>query len=253
MTRNLKALGLALVAVFAFAAITSSAAQATPQFTGYETPSETHVHTIIKGTTENVEPFSETLTTNVGKVHCHVTYEATSLTGIDTELTVKPISFKTPGTSGEGCLATAGGAEFKADVSANSCDYVVHSGKKLKADEYTGTIDVKCNTAGDFIDIKITKSGTEETKCTTKFPAQEGLTHAIFRNERKPVGETHTTAEVTISKANGKGLTYITEGGLLNCGQANGEHKEEGVYEGKITLQGQDTAANPLDLEVSGE
>jgi hypothetical protein len=260
MTRNLKALGLALMAVFAFAAITSSAAQATPQFTGYDTvngvPGE-HTHTILKGTTENIEPFAETFTA-FGKIECHVTYEATSLTGVDTTLTVKPTAFKTPKTTeGTHCVATLAGSEFTVHVNFNSCDYVFHSGKKLKLnEEYTGTVDVHCDTPGDHIDLKVTKPGTEETKCTIKVPGggkNDGLSHIIYRNERKPAGETHVTAEATVNKANGKGITYTSEGGVLNCGVANGEHVEAAEYEGKVTLEGRDTENKPLDIEVSGE
>jgi hypothetical protein len=254
MTRNLKALGLALVAVFAFAAITSSAAQAVPLFTGYETPSGTRVHTILEGTTESGGSFAETFITGSGKIQCHVTYEGTSLTGIDTELTVQPIAFKRPeSTVGPNCISVSAGVTLTAAVSFNSCDYVFHSGVKLASDEYTGTVDVKCTFAGDAIDIKITKNGTVETKCTIKVPAQSGLSHVIYRNERKPAGETHVTAEATVNKANGKGITYTSEGGLLNCGLANGEHVEGAEYEGRVTVNGANTSRTPIDVEVSGE
>jgi hypothetical protein len=256
MIRNLKALGLALVAVFAFAAITSSAAQATVQFTGYETPGVTHVHTILKGTTENIEPFSETYTTAIGKIHCHVTYEATSLTGIDTELTVKVTKLTKPEeTSVEDCITTIGTTKFTTHVRYNGCDYQFTNPKKLKADEYTGTIDVKCP-EGKEIEVEITKLNEAVKKCLLKVPGgakNENLGHIIYRNERKPVGETHVTVESTISKANGKGITYTTEGGILNCGQVDGEHVEGGEYVGKVTLAGFDTAGKPLDIEVSGE
>jgi hypothetical protein len=247
MIRNLKALGLALVAVFAMSALAASAAQATPIFTGYETPSGTHVHTIGTGTTAagSIEKF----VAGAGTVECHITYETTSLTGEDTELTVKPTKFTTPGTTEDGhCNTLALGANFKTDIDFEGCDYIFHSGVKLAANEYTGTVDIKCP-EGKSIDIKITNS-TAGTKCTLRVPAQNGLKHVIYKNQKveKP---TDVNVEATVAE-----IKYqVVEGGVLGCGKANGTYEgaNGSTYSGSVTLKGEDTVKNPLDIEVSGE
>jgi hypothetical protein len=246
MTLDLKALGLALVAVCAVSGLSVSAAQAAPKFTGYATPPGTHVHTIITGTTEtgSVEKF----TAGAGTTECHVSYESTSLTGEDTELTVKPTKVTTPGTTEDGhCNTLAFGANFKTDISYEGCDYVLHSGTKLAEDEYTGTSDIKCP-EGKAIDIKVTNSsGT--TKCTLKVPAQNGLAHVIFKITRK-------FRVMVMVKVTFGGVKYqVIEGGLLGCGKPNGTYEgaNGATQEGDYGLEGEDTEKNPLDFEISGE
>jgi hypothetical protein len=249
MARKLQALGLAFGVVLAMGALTASSAWAVPEFTGYHTqPPEEHTHTIVVGTTEleTIEKFSAA----TGHVECHVSYEGTLLTGTGKTLTISPTDFRYPNETVEpSCRthSTALNQDFTTHVSFNSCDYTFHVETKIKIDEYTGSLDVQCTTPGDEIDIKITKNGSLETKCTIKVPAQNGLKHIIFRNERKPAKETHVTAEPTVEK-----IEYTTEGGLLNCGIANGK-RNDGVYTGKVTLGGENTVGEKLDLEVSGE
>jgi hypothetical protein len=246
MTRNLKALGLALVAVFAMSALTASAAQATPKFTGNETPSGKPAHTIGTGTTNTGS--IEKIVAGAGTLECHVTYETTSLTGEDTELTVKPTKFTTPGTTENGhCNTVSLGSNFKTDVDFEGCDYVFHSGVKLAENEYTGTVDIKCP-EGKSVDIKVTNASAT-TKCTLRVPAQNGLKHVIYRNEKenKPID---VIVQATVVE-----MKYIqVEGGLLGCGRANGTYEgaSGATYSGEVTLQGEDTVKNPLDVEVSG-
>ncbi len=246
MTRNLKALGLALAAVLVISALSVASAQAVPTFTGYETtPGNPHVHTTLEGTTDPgvVEKFQ----TGVGTKECHNTYSGTDLTGDNSTATVTVTDWKTPNTSaGKHCVTTAFGSEFKTDIEFTSCDYLFHVESKLKEDEYTGTVDVKCTTPGDHIHIKVTNA-SGGVKCLTTVPEQTGLKHVIFHNKK----ETKPT-KVTVT-ANVTEITYTqTEGGLLGCGRKDGTYTDA-TYTGQATVAGANTAGQQIDVEVSGQ
>ncbi len=244
MTRNLKALGLALAAVFAMSALSAASAQAEPTFTGYETPSGTHVHTTIKGTTD---PGAIEIFDAGSKIECHNTYSATDLTGDTKTLTVTVTDWKTPNTEeGKHCKANAGGlGNFKADIEFTSCDYLFHVDKFLEKDTYTGSVDIKCTTPGDSIHIRVTNS-TGGTKCLITVPEQTGLNHIVFHNKTE-IKPTKVTVTATVEK-----IKYTqTEGGILGCGKANGNY--ESTYTGEATVEGFNTAGEQIDVEVSGE
>jgi hypothetical protein len=253
MTRYLKALGLSVIAVCAMSAVAASGAQAEPLFTGYETPSETHVHTIIEGTTEanttekpetSVQAFHAGPTT----VKCwHGHFSGTSLTGVEKTLTIAA-EYTGNKTETTGTCEVEG---LKTHVDMNGCHYKFNQPTKLAANEYTGTVDIVCETEAKKgpITIKITKSGTEETKCTLKVPAQAGLKHIITRN-KKEAKPTDVTVEATVSE-----IEYESEGTQINCGVKPGVHKgaEGATYSGSITVQGFTTLGAQIDVEVSGE
>jgi hypothetical protein len=251
MTCNLKALGLVLTAMLTMSSLGASAAQAVPKFTGEETPGG-HVHTIIRGTTKigSIERFFFGSLT----YDCHVTYESTLFTGEEEALNVQLTKFTTPDTLIDGhCQATSGGSNFKGDIDLNGCHNVLHITKKISETmEYTGTVDIVCNTESKKgpITLKVTKSGGTETKCTIKVPAQNGLSHVIYKvNTEKP---TDVTVVAAVSKANGKGITFTSEGGLLNCGIADGEHVEGAEYTGEVTVTGTNAAGEPIDVDIGG-
>jgi hypothetical protein len=206
-------------------------------FKGLPTP-----HTLIAGTTEtsSTEQFGAGI-----KVECHGKFTGTSLTGEESELTITP-EYTYPDTSGKtDCLSRVGETVFTTHVSMNGCDYVLHPGTKLKEGEYKGTVDLKCP-EGKKVDVKITKIGSEETKCTLELGEQNGLSHAVYKNKEETESK-DVTVEVTL-----EAIKYTTTGGILNCGIANGEHSGA-TYTSKVTLQGTDTAGKAVDLEVEGE
>ncbi len=249
MTRNLKALGLALAAVFAMSALSAASAQAEPTFTGYETTAgEPHVHTTIEGTTDPgaIEKFKA----GAGTVECHNKYSATSLDGDDPTLTVTVTEVATPDTKIVGHCNTnvPGIGNFKTDIEFTTCDYLFHTETKLEENTYTGKVDVKCTTPGDSIHVRITNAAGG-TKCLITIPEQTGLEHVVYHNkkEEKP---TKVTVTATVEK-----IKYVqTEGGILGCGQANGTYEgtKGATYTGEATVKAFNKAGTQIDAEVSG-
>jgi hypothetical protein len=163
--RNLKALGLALVAVFALTAVAASAAQAA-EFHAEEAPVffegsqvEQHIFTVDKGT-----------------VKCNTaTFTGSSATATTATVTLTPV------------YSTCKFAGTAADVKMNGCDYLFHLSSAT-----TATVDVVCS-GGAEIEVESTT-----TNCIVHVPAQNGLSHVILASE----GTTTTrdiTATVTVA------------------------------------------------------
>ncbi len=236
-----RAIWLLLATALAMSSAAVPVAQATPKFQGAPTTPPPPDHTIIEGTTEEGEV--EKFTVGANKVECHGKFTGTSLTGEDSELTMTP-EYTYPDTGGNpDCRTHNEVGDFTTHVSMNGCDYLLHSGTKLKEGEYTGTVDVKCP-EGKKIEVKVTNA-SGGTKCKLEIGAQNGLNHVIYKN--KEVFPRDVTAEVTL-----EGIKYTqVEGGILGCGQANGEHSD-GKYTSKVTLKGFGTEGEPADLEMDG-
>ena len=109
MTRNLKALGLALVAALALTAVAVSSASAAE----FHSESE---HTSITGTQEN--EIRNTFTVNAGTIHCGTaTFSGTSSASTTSELTIAP--------NYQGCKITTVTLEtLEAVVDMNGCHYL---------------------------------------------------------------------------------------------------------------------------------
>jgi hypothetical protein len=256
MTRYLKALGLSVIAVCAMSAVAASGAQAVtaPHFTSATTPGEVHEHTILSGTSETeanggVQKFKAGAT-----VECyHAHFAGTSLTGTDESLTIEA-EYTGNKTETLGTCETSG---LVTHVNMEGCDFRLHAGVELAAAEFTGTVDVVCP-EGKEIDIKITKAGGVETKCTLKIPGEgtakggtqnTGLKHVIYKNINTG-GEPKRT-DVTV-EANVKEIEYTSEGTKVNCGVEPGVHNGAGgaTYTGNSIISGENTEGKPLDVTV---
>jgi hypothetical protein len=112
MTRNLKALGLAIVAALALTALVVSSASATnPQFHSED------AHTNITGEQEVRNTFS----VNAGTIHCSTaTFEGTSSLATTTQLTIAP-TYKSCN------LTTVTLETLEAVVDMNGCHYLFTS------------------------------------------------------------------------------------------------------------------------------
>lgn len=258
VTRNLKALGLALAAVCMFAALSAASSAQASTFTEFETPEgregpEVHAHSILEATTdpETVESYAS----GFGTIECHVTYEATSLTGEDSELTVKATNLRNPkDTESPDCRETTSVGTFTVHMEFGNCDYIFKAGAQVvgNADAHEGTVSVHCPEPADEIDIKITKANeNKETKCTLKVPGSaqgknQNLGGLTYTNNTNPEPEpTDLTLHLSL-----EGLVYTSEGGLLNCGVANGEHTF--TYTATDTVRAFNTEEAQIDAEVSG-
>jgi hypothetical protein len=153
MIRNLKVLGLALVAVLAMSAMVASAASAS-QYTGSAYPTT--------GTGANTAG-NETFTTPGGTVQCDSHFEG-KLAAASSELTVTP--------KYTGCVAFG---FLNATVAFNGCDYLFKAGASLGGGAYNNSVDVVCPAGSGPVTIT---AGT----CKVDVPAQTGLSNVKTTN-----------------------------------------------------------------------
>jgi hypothetical protein len=234
MTRNLKALGLALVAVFATAAMTASAASASDAFTSKVEK------TIVTGTSHDN---AYTLTGANATFKCTTSQFTGTVINKSTEATVLPkytgILEKTPHESHE-CSATLGNVTWD----TNDCHYILtgNTDKEDVADK-TGKKDAKtwitCPKDVNGVEKEITITGA--LGCTIHIPSQtptEG--GVIYANLPTHTGGSAVKVTMTVT-----GLTYTA---TSQCGLVG--IKTEGNdmdWTGTVTLTGYE------DLEFAEE
>jgi hypothetical protein len=224
MTRNIKTLGLALVAVFAFSAVIASAAQANV-FMAESYP----VH--LKG--EQVAGEKHVFEITGSKVECSTakfTTRGAQLTAASGEATIDPVY--------ETCTAFG---FVGSEVKMNGCHYKFHVGHNTAADVYEGTVDLICPTGSEVEII----AGT----CVAKMAAQSGLSKVEYINmtEVSPKDVT-VKAKVEHIKVN------VTASGFL-CPLTTGVH--EGAagakYTGNTTVTGiEKTLGTAVGITVEG-
>jgi hypothetical protein len=165
MSRKLKMLGLAFVAVLALAALLSSAASAA-NYTASSYPTT--------GTAESALG-NDVLTTEAGKVECKSHFEGT-LSSASSSLTVVP---KYTGCKAFGFL--------EATVTMNSCDYPFTE-PTGSSDSYSANLDISCP-FGKVIEVT---AGT----CKMTIGAQTGLSSVAITNNTG-AGDVTVKANVT--------------------------------------------------------
>jgi hypothetical protein len=203
MTRNLKALGLAILAIVAVSAIGISTASASfPLF-----------HAEMADTTltgSQGQLVANVLTTDMGELKCNdVTFSGTTPGVTFATLTLKP-KYTQCQLGGENAVVTE-----------NGCAYLFHLGESTEPIE--AKMDIECPD-GQRLVIHI-------PECTTTIPPQAGLQTVTFTNE----GE-NTTRSI-IADLNIAGFHYVEHG----AGCANETvTTENGTYTGEITVTGED-------------
>jgi len=139
MIRNLKALGLVVVAALAMSAMVASAAQAEAITTQKLTAQDGTYPEAFHG--EN--PIAkETFITEAGAVECDSTFSG-SLSEASTTVSVKA--------SYTNCRAFGG--LFAATVNMTGCEYKFHLTTKLSAHKYQAHADLTCTPTTDHVDI----------------------------------------------------------------------------------------------------
>ena len=208
--RNLKAFGLALIAMLAMGAVAASAATA-DEFTAEKYP------VVLTG---NQDGQTDIFTTTSGTVSCKTVSYTGTVSGPTTTVTVTPK------------YTECTGLGFPAEVHMNGCDYLIHI---EGGSSTTSKVDIVCPPEKE---ITVTAVAAGTTKCTIHVPPQNGLTHMNWTNVQKE-GTGPSTREVTghIEITN---LTYKhTEGtGLGKCTTGHGI----GSYKGKATVTGENHA-----------
>ncbi|HWM63045.1 MAG TPA: hypothetical protein VNP96_03550 [Solirubrobacterales bacterium] len=216
MIRNLKILGLSVVAVLAMSAVAASAASAqTPgTFTAHEYPAT------ITGEQIGTDVF----TTVAGTVSCtHATYHG-SAAGPQTSLTIAP--------SYTGCKAFG---LFNATIDMNGCQYRFNQPVTEEANKYTGTVDVVCP---EDTEITITTS-----VCRVTVPSQNGLSQITYENTPSA---TPTDVDVTVNID--EQITYTVDPG---CATASAGTYHDGSYVGAATVDADNELEETIGVSIS--
>lgn len=154
MSRQLRLLGLALLALVASGAVTATGAQA-GTFTAGAYPAT------ITGSSVGVH----LLGTELGMMECEPTFHGV-LEAAAEELTLVP-------TYATSCKLGA----KEVHVTNNGCDFKLHAGETLEEDAVGGTMDIVCP-EGNAMDFEITSMPI----CHLTIPGQAGLSALTYTN-----------------------------------------------------------------------
>jgi hypothetical protein len=244
MTRNLKTLGLALIAVLVLGAVAASVASAVQdtfrtsaggeaEITGEADPDAKTQY--FQGSTADPDKFFSCNKVSVGgKFKDGATsittttpkYEECEATSIDT------VNHQT--------------TKVSATIEFTSCDYnfLTNTTTGNPTGGEHASLEIKCTTAGDAIHIKVTAL---KIKCVT-IPAQI-VTHAVrYNNTETKAG----TKEITI-EATAHSITTTTENSVA-CPVPEGTTvHEDGLYTGKTTVKGFKNAAHTEPTNIFKE
>jgi hypothetical protein len=214
MIRKSKALGLALVAVFAMSAVIASAASAST-FHAAKYP------VTLSGSQTTTHVFSASGTS----VSCEKATFAGSASADSSEVTIHPTY--------SGCTAFG---FVGATVNTEECNYVFHSGATTNEKEeiYAGTTDVKCP-AGQS--IKVTAS-----TCALEIKGQTGLSSVSFDN--------NAAGTETVGANVEKIANTVTKDGFL-CPLNGTGNFTDGKYTGTTLVQGKDSEGKTDAIKVN--
>lgn len=205
MIRNLKVLGLALVAVAALTAVSASAASAA-SFHSLQEP------TTLKGSAVTNQVF----TTPTGTVTC------TNVSLVGDSVTKKTTETVTAHPNYTGCSAKIGESNVSAFVDFTECDYSFPSATN---GEGMAEPTINCP-AGQAIHIKVTAL---KANCYT-IPGGQTLNGVRYDNTNKGSGSGDIDVVATVT-----GIT-AEKAGICGSGTVN-----NATYEGSVTVQGEGT------------
>ena len=210
MIRNLKFLGMALVAALAMSAVVASLASADEFKSEAENVALTgSQEKHLEGGVEKNDRF----TTDGGTVECTTAdYTGTQAAKSTSSVTLTPVY--------SGCTF----AGLSADVDMNSCDYRFTIGAAT-----TGEVHLECTTAGD--EITVTVGPTATPRCIIHVPPQTigGITYSNTG--------TTTTREITAS-INTATLHYSQTAGTGSGACATADNTTNGSYIGAAKVTG---------------
>jgi hypothetical protein len=168
MIRNLKTLGIAMVAVFAMSAAAASTASAASQ--GWLTSDGP-----VSLTGTDSTPFQITyMSEEHYECHTHYVIGRVNVTphGFTSEslkdLTLKP--------EFSNCTALVSGMIATSTFTTNGCDFVLHITDTESSGVYRTTLDMVCEVGKEIEFHLYSNKAHSTTICTYKFPAQAGIT-----------------------------------------------------------------------------
>jgi hypothetical protein len=251
MTRNLKALCLALCAAVALSAAAAATASAVSEFKS-NAPTEAHLtaRQYTKGNTTNIhgeelkgkQEFQAT-TGDARTLRCNEVAAKGTFKSPATEITATNVEYKNCGAweTKEGVTKEVA----KAFVEFTSCDYVFKSATEETPTPPVGTkkgkhakVQIKCNTPGDHIHIKITEA---KLACIT---IPEQVTGHGVRYFKDPEDETKVTIHATVH-----GIKSTTTPSIVCPTKSGGTEVHDtaangGTYTGEITVEAFKDAAH---------
>jgi hypothetical protein len=210
MSSKIKALGLALVAVFAMSALAASAAQAQNPAADVTCGEEGDGNPCTIKAEEHPGEGTQVFKTSVGNISCDE-FDATGTAPHGepaSELTLTEVEYNSCNFGG-----------LAAEVDFDDCHYTLHDGETTEEGVATSEVDVS-ETQGKECSITITAF-----TCTVTVGPQNNLS-SITLKEVEAGGNEEITGE-----ANVEGIAYSYSG---FCGSGS---KADGVYEGKFTAR----------------
>jgi hypothetical protein len=245
MIRNLKALGLALVAVFAMSAVAASGASATAGEVSWganTTWITAETDPSAKDQTFTVTPGSITASFTCDELSgkAMVDVEKSSATSI----TGEGIAYNDSGTTPEKevCTGKVNGIALKTTVKFNECDYHLNAGTTVgekAAGISEGSAEIKCP-AGKVIEVNaagcLVKVGPQKVGRLTYTTVKTGTKEEITAHAE--VGET--------AGAENNAIDYTTSG--ITCGTKS---ETDGTYKGTVTFKGSDVNGNQTDVTIT--
>jgi len=217
MIRTFKALGLALVAIFAMSALVASAAQAQGVLTNTEATELTLTQDDEGGT--NTATGLQTFATTSGSFTCDEFHA--EATGLSSNSSLTEITFQNIKTNNVGKSTCTGPFSTSPTFEFNGCDYLFTIGVTIGTTgmETTGAIHLVCP-----VGKQIT---TTAPFCQTHFPAQSVGGHLVFKTI------TGAPDDITIEAT----LTGIQYQGTELCSSGS-----DGQYKGNFTVKGYKSA-----------
>jgi|SRR5680860_824801 len=222
MIRNLKALGLALVAVFAMSAMAASGASA--QALTADGP-------VTLDGTEVGAPNENALTSFGGVTRCpESTYTGHKVNATPHELIPSGASevTLTPNYNQPACVSESGGSSFSSTVEMTSCDYVLTIGATTGGEGTYGVSAAVDCAPGDAIHVTQFAGESHGFRvCSVTVPEQGGLTGAHVTDQ----GNGHlllkgTFTGIEASRSGLCGATSTTEGEFHVNATVNGTDDE---------------------------
>lgn len=229
MIRNLKVLGLALVAVFAMSAMAASGASAQQGVFTADGPSTGDGTEIVAAGDTNAFFYP-----GLSGVECEgSTYDVEGIGGGLVASGAKEFTV-TPAYNNPKCKTIEG---IKATVTMNGCDFVFHIGSTTEAaNTYGVTADVVCP-AGKSIDVEVYASTTSEAvkTCTLLVGPQTGLTGAHLTNNGTDITLTGTFNGIKASKS-----------GLCSASETT-----TASYQTAVTVTGTDSKGAATNISIT--
>ncbi len=239
MIRNLKALGLALVAVFALSAMAASAAQATgPEF--WTGTGNTFEHGTVRATFDTGKQVFTSKPLGA-KVRCDEVHGSATLAAPSNELTAENLAFT------GNCLTAS---VFPTTVNTNGCHFTftvenTHEGSKTV---YDGKVHLVCPSGGpESITVTVFEAGTEPPHegtpiCTIHIPGGQTFGGITYHNIETAGGRMHVTVEAKTGA-----VIHSTYNGSL----CEGKSSTEDSFEGSFIASAENKAGEPIDATIT--